>query len=74
MACPICGANCVCKHRGQGGLCCGCHRHRSQKGFTRVQLDTWRAQHQLPPVSDVDWTKRYARHVAQPAAQPEAAR
>lgn len=28
MACPICGANCQCRNRGPGGLCCSCHRHK----------------------------------------------
>ena len=28
MPCPICGANCQCKNRGAGGLCCDCHRHK----------------------------------------------
>jgi hypothetical protein len=28
MSCPICGANCRCRKRGPGGICCGCHKHK----------------------------------------------
>lgn len=28
MSCPICGANCRCRKRGPGGICCSCHRHK----------------------------------------------
>lgn len=31
MSCPICGANCKCRNRGEGGLCCSCHRHKVKK-------------------------------------------
>ena len=61
MACPICGANCVCKKRGQGGICCGCHKHKSQKGMSRAQLDDWRIEHHLDPVSDKQWQRSYAK-------------
>jgi len=30
MACPICGANCKCRKRGPGGLCCSCHKHKAR--------------------------------------------
>lgn len=65
MACPICGANCQCKRRGDGGMCCGCHRHKTQKGMTRVQLNDWRQSHGLTPVSDAQWKKSYARFAEQ---------
>lgn len=71
MACPICRANCRCRKAGPGGLCCGCHRHKNQKGFTRLQLDTWRTQHALAPVSEKTWQKSYAPHVAQLLAMME---
>lgn len=28
MSCPICGADCRCRNRGPGGICCSCHRHK----------------------------------------------
>lgn len=31
MSCPICGANCKCKNRGAGGICCSCHRHKVRR-------------------------------------------
>lgn len=31
MKCPICGANCRCRNRGPGGICCSCHRHKVRK-------------------------------------------
>jgi len=31
MSCPICGANCRCKNRGAGGICCSCHRHKVRR-------------------------------------------
>ena len=48
MACPICGAKCVCKKQGPGGLCCSCHRHtvrgkRLAKGSP--ELHEWRKSH-----------------------------
>lgn len=30
MACPICGAKCVCRKRGKDGQCCPCHKHKSR--------------------------------------------
>ena len=63
MACPICGATCICKRRGPNGVCCGCHKHKATRGFTRQDLDKWRAEHQLPPVSDKVWTRSYAKDV-----------
>jgi hypothetical protein len=30
MACPICGAKCVCRKRGEDGRCCSCHKHKSR--------------------------------------------
>lgn len=30
MACPICGAKCVCRKRGEDGRCCPCHKHKSR--------------------------------------------
>jgi hypothetical protein len=73
MACPICGANCQCKKRGPNGLCCGCHKHKNQRGFTRRQLDDWRAEHQLEPVSDAQWKRSYAKDAAQLMEQMEQA-
>ena len=57
MACPVCGANCRCKRRGPGGLCCGCHQHKATKGLSRVELDAWRAAHRLKPVTAQQWRK-----------------
>jgi hypothetical protein len=37
MSCPICGANCQCRKRGPGGLCCSCHRHKPSV----VAVDAW---------------------------------
>jgi len=37
MSCPICGANCKCRKRGPGGLCCDCHRHKARP--VRVTAD-----------------------------------
>lgn len=31
MSCPICGANCRCRKRGPGGICCSCHRHKARR-------------------------------------------
>jgi hypothetical protein len=36
MACPICGANCKCRNRGSGGICCKCHKHKPRKIFSEV--------------------------------------
>lgn len=54
MSCPICGANCRCRKRGPGGICCGCHRHkvrgqRLAKGSP--ELMEWRKLHgyAIPP-------------------------
>lgn len=30
MACPICGANCRCRKRGEDGRCCSCHKHKAR--------------------------------------------
>ena len=30
MACPICGAKCVCRKRGEDGRCCSCHKHKAR--------------------------------------------
>jgi len=70
MACPICGANCRCKNAGPGGVCCGCHRHKSQKGFSRAQLDRWRIQHELLPIEDRQWQRSYAKHATPAADDP----
>jgi hypothetical protein len=64
MSCPVCGAKCVCRNRGPFGECCGCHRHKSQLGMTREQVDDWRLRHQLEPVEDAQWRRSFARHVA----------
>ena len=61
MACPICGAKCRCKKAGPGGICCGCHRHKSQKTFTRVQVNEWRESHSLQPIGDKQWKKQYEK-------------
>ena len=61
MACPICGARCVCKNAGPGGLCCGCHKHKAQRGLRRDRVNEWRSQHQLPPITDRQWSKQYAK-------------
>jgi len=61
MACPICGANCKCKNRGPGGLCCGCHRHKGQRGYSRRAIDRWRVDHRLPPISDEQFTRQYEK-------------
>ena len=53
MSCPICGANCKCRKRGPGGICCSCHRHKVGKrsiiefvigmdDTTRVAIETHR--------------------------------
>ena len=34
MSCPICGANCRCRKRGEGGICCSCHRHKASSKMT----------------------------------------
>lgn len=69
MACPICGANCRCKKRGPGGLCCGCHRHKAQKGMTRDQVDQWRAKHELEPIDDAQWEKHFEAAPAPPTTK-----
>lgn len=61
MACPICGARCKCKNRGPGGLCCGCHKHKAQRGFRRERLNEWRSDHKLEPITDRQWSKQYAK-------------
>ncbi len=38
MACPICGANCRCRKRGPGGICCSCHKHKARRVFESVML------------------------------------
>lgn len=63
MACPICGANCRCRNRGPHGECCGCHRHKAQRGFTRRRLNHWRTSHALAPIGDDEWEKKYAQGV-----------
>lgn len=30
MACPICGATCRCRKRGEDGRCCSCHKHKAR--------------------------------------------
>jgi len=30
MPCPVCGAKCVCRKRGEDGRCCPCHKHKSR--------------------------------------------
>ncbi|HYL22471.1 MAG TPA: hypothetical protein VEU74_11970 [Gemmatimonadales bacterium] len=30
MSCPICGAKCVCRKRGEDGRCCSCHKHKTR--------------------------------------------
>jgi len=30
MPCPICGAKCVCRKRGEDGRCCSCHKHKAR--------------------------------------------
>jgi len=57
MGCPICGATCRCRNRGPNGMCCGCHSHKSQRGFTRARLNAWRSDHQLGPVPDAQWER-----------------
>lgn len=59
MACPICGANCRCKKRGPSGICCGCHRHKAQRRFSRAQVNDWRAAHSLEPISDKQWVRQF---------------
>jgi hypothetical protein len=59
MACPVCGAQCRCRKAGEGGLCCGCHRHSVQKGMTRTAVDTWRAAHRLAPIPDDQWRRQF---------------
>lgn len=61
MACPVCGAKCRCKHRGPGGRCCGCHRHRSQWGLARTAVDRWRAAHRHDPISDDQWQRQFTK-------------
>jgi hypothetical protein len=52
MACPICGAKCRCRKRGEGGICCGCHRHKVN-GLRLVigspEMDKWRVEHGYGP-------------------------
>lgn len=69
MSCPICGANCRCRNRGPNGECCGCHSHKSQRGFTRRRLNTWRSDHRLDHVTDDQW--RHWEEVAVKRRQKE---
>lgn len=59
MSCPVCGANCRCRKAGPGGMCCGCHKHKSQRGFSRDQVDRWRTSHQLEAISGEQWARQY---------------
>jgi hypothetical protein len=48
--CPICGANCKCRKRGPGGLCCSCHRHKPRailEGFSILRGDRFESQLRL---------------------------
>jgi hypothetical protein len=38
-------------------MCCGCHTHKAQRGFTRAALDAWRENHALLPATDAEWAK-----------------
>ncbi len=44
MSCPICGANCRCRARGPGGICCSCHKHKPRR-----TLGTWTVGAGAPP-------------------------
>lgn len=42
MSCPICGAKCVCRKRGEDGRCCSCHKHKArtpQQAQAHAQYD-----------------------------------
>lgn len=48
MACPICGAKCVCRKRGEDGRCCSCHKHKArtpQQAAAHAQYDV---EHKRP--------------------------
>jgi hypothetical protein len=42
-------------------MCCGCHRHKAQKGLTRAGVDAWRARHALEPIDDAQWRRQFER-------------
>lgn len=65
MACPICGANCKCRKRGVGGVCCSCHRHKPRPiraDFVIGAVDP----------ADVDTLRSYERHLANRPKESEA--
>jgi hypothetical protein len=45
MACPICGAKCVCRRRGEGGICCECHHHTARARRLGIPLEAFRDAH-----------------------------
>jgi hypothetical protein len=46
MACPICGATCRCRKRGEGGICCSCHKHTARARQLGISLDVFRNAHE----------------------------
>jgi hypothetical protein len=50
MACPVCGAKCVCRKRGEDGRCCSCHKHKArtpQQAAAHAQHDAERSRYPI---------------------------
>ena len=45
MVCPICGAKCVCRNRGDDGRCCGCHKHKARARKLGITTEALAEQH-----------------------------
>lgn len=44
MRCPVCGATCVCRRRGEDGRCCSCHKHKGAAAHRAYEEQLFRAQ------------------------------
>lgn len=54
MPCPICGANCRCRNRGPGGICCSCHRHKVRRIKTDFVIES--------PYTREQWEEALIKH------------
>lgn len=45
MSCPICGAKCVCRKRGEDGRCCSCHKHKARTPQQALAHARYDAEH-----------------------------
>jgi len=58
VSCPICGANCKCRKRGAGGICCSCHRHKVRRLLVAREVREADPLFQESYDQHLEWMKR----------------